>query len=165
MPVKASASHLACVRFEETVSFSKFSVGEGAVDSDGGHWRFVKASEDIAAFDAVKIDDDYGIARLTTTIAGTEPTNVGIAQVAFKSGEYGWVFEGPGGGIGKGIKVNVLVSCAADAKLYTTATAGKLDDTSTKVVQNIKIVTAEPGVGTAAIECYATGLLTINGET
>ncbi len=123
----------------------------------GDAWVYVQANGAIAQYDCVKIDDDYQAAKITYALTGSnaEPGKAGIAQFAFADDEYGWVFV-KGGGLGRGIKVTVLASCAADVKLYTTATAGSLDDTSTTqaLMQGLKLVTANGG-SAAAVECFA----------
>jgi hypothetical protein len=116
---------------ERADTSAAFTLGTFATDNLGGVWEYVQANGAVAVYDAVKVDEDGQAAPITTTISGSEPTAVGIAQVALADNEYGFVFRGRGGGTGTGVKVNVLVSCAADVKLYTTATAGKLDDTAT----------------------------------
>lgn len=126
-----------------------------------GEFVYVKASGTIAAYDVVKIDNDGTAAALTTAISAAEPTRVGIAQVALSANQYGWVFV-RGGGDGKGIKVNALTLCAADAKLYTTATAGAVDDTATDLIQGLVLVDANPSGGTVATECYAVTYLVTN---
>lgn len=119
-----------------------------------GKFVFVQANGAIDQYAAVKIDNDGQASMLTTAISGTEPTAVGVAQVAFADNEYGWVWVGEGGGSGKGIKVKVAASCATDVKLYTTATAGVLDDTATDLIQGLTIVSTDGGAG-SAIECYS----------
>lgn len=137
----------------------------GALLSKGsdakGSWRYVQANGAISQYDAVKIDNDGQAFSITTTISGVEPTAVGIAQIAFADNDYGWVWIGEGGGSGRGIKVNVLADCAADVKLYTTATAGALDDTATDLIAGLTIVSTNGG-STAAVECYSPIVLTTN---
>lgn len=119
-----------------------------------GTWVYGQAQGAIAAYDAVKIDNDGQLIPLTTAISGSEPTAVGVAQVALADNEYGWVWAGEGGGSGSGIKVTVLASAAAGAKLYTTTTAGSLDDTATDLVQGLTILSTDGGSG-SSIECYS----------
>lgn len=129
-----------------------------------GSFQWVQAAENIAQYDAVKIDNDGTAVRITTAISGAEPTAIGFAQVAITSGQRAWVFRGEGGGLNSGIQVNVLTLCAADAKLYTTATAGALDDTATDLVQGVTLVTTNSTGGTAAREVYAVDLMVTNSQ-
>jgi mannose-6-phosphate isomerase-like protein (cupin superfamily) len=131
-------------------------------DSSGNYsaeYMYVRADEAIDQYDAVKIDDDYECSALTTAISGVEPTMVGVAQVAAADTEYFWVVISGSG----------TVSCissgsaAADVKLYTTATAGFLDDasTSTDLVQGIKL-TAANATNQAAF--FAAGRMRTNSQ-
>ena len=164
MPVRASPATIVGARFEDTTTTPIFRLGEQCIDSEGGIWAYVQANGVIAINDAVKVDNDGQAAALTTAISGSEPTDVGVAQVAFADNEYGWVWQGPGGGVGSGIKVNVLTLCATDVKLYTTATAGKLDDTATDLIQGLTIVATNSGGSTAAVECFASQKLSTNAQ-
>lgn len=129
-----------------------------------GTFQFVQAAENIAVNDAVKVDNDGTCVRLTTTVSGAEPTAVGVAQVAIPSGSRAWVFRGEGGGTGTDIRVNVLTLCAADVKLYTTATAGALDDSATDLVQGATLVTGNATGGTTANLLFASCLMTTNAQ-
>jgi len=128
----------------------------GDIASDkSGKYMFVKATAAVTKYDAGIIDKDFGFTSITTTNASTTPKGVGLAQVAAATNEYLWVFIGEGGGVGKGIKVRVAASCAAGAALYTTATAGVLDDASTAgVIKGLTITATDSGSG-SAIEVQA----------
>lgn len=164
MAVRASPATIMGARFEETSTTAVFRLGEQCLDSEGGIWAYVQANGAIAINDAVKVDNDGQAAGLTSAISGSEPTDVGIAQVAFADNEYGWVWQGPGGGVSSGIKVNVLTLCATDVKLYTTGTPGKLDDTATDLIQGLTIVATNSGGSTAAVECFASQKLSTNAQ-
>ena len=130
-----------------------------------GVFVYGQANGALTQYDAVKVDNDGQLTQITTTISGSEPTAVGAVQASgISDNYYGWAFRGLGGGSGKGIKVNVLASCAADVKLYTTATAGSLDDTAADCVQGVCLVTGVGG-SAAAAEVWAAGLMTTNSET
>jgi len=149
------------IDFLHTTTTQEFGLGDLSW-SKQGLFQYVQANGAITAYDAVKVDNDGQANALTTAISGAEPTAVGAAQVAFADNEYGWVFRGFGGGSGKGIKINVLTLCATDVKLYTTATAGALDDTATDLVQNVMLVSTNAAGGTVATEVYAFGMMTTN---
>lgn len=127
-----------------------------------GLWKFVKASGAVTQYDAGIIDKDGNFVSVTTTTASTTPKIVGIAQCAAASGEYLWVWIGFGGGTGFGIKVRVAASYAAGTKLYTTATAGVLDDASTAgVITGVVGLTTDSGSG-SAVEVQAAGAIYSN---
>lgn len=91
---------------------------------DGKKWMYVQAAATINQYDYVTIDEN-GTATQGTEAGSDDLHKHGVAQVAFAANEYGYVqICGP-------CRVNVLANCAADVELYTSATAGHLDDTST----------------------------------
>lgn len=110
---------------------------------------FVSASSAIAANDCVAITNAYAAAPVTKALADAG-NKIGVAQIAIASGSYGWVQTR---GVGS---VNVLASAASGAALYTTATAGKLDDTATSqtLIESLKL-TATNGGSTAAVAFIA----------
>lgn len=130
--------------------------------SKHGDFIFVQADGAVDQYAAVKISDDGQAAMLTTTNAGSNNLQVGIAQVAAANDEYLWVWVGgvAGGGVGSGIKVKAAASYAADANLQTTATAGVVDDASTTLIKNVVGLTTLVGAGT--VEVKSTGYLTVN---
>jgi hypothetical protein len=98
-----------------------FSLGDRVCSHDGKDFVFVQAGGAIAANDAVAIAEDYQAIALTTA-AAEDGHKIGVAPVAFADDEYGWVQV-------RGVcELNVLGAYAADGILYTTATAGSLDD-------------------------------------
>lgn len=111
-------------------------------DGAGRGLIYAQAGEAIAQYDAVAIDEDGQAMKLTKALADAGHT-IAIAQVGLADNEYAWFLTD---GVGE---VNVLISCAPDVALYTSGTAGKLDDTSssqTKVV-GIKITSLATAAG------------------
>jgi hypothetical protein len=92
---------------------------------DGNEYVYVQASGAITQYDAVGIDENYQAAALTKAIAD-DGWMIGFAQVALADNDYGWVATR-----GSNIKCRLAAACAVDVTLYTTGTAGVLDDTST----------------------------------
>lgn len=125
------------------------------VEATDGTYRYIQANGAISQYAMCKIDDsDQAVQGTTTLLPSTEPAMVGIAQVAFADNEYGWIHRGNGSG-----SVLVSATCAADVKLYTTATAGKVEDNSsgTVLIQGLKLKTALAASGTGSF--LASGLL------
>lgn len=164
MAVNVYPKDLVGARYDETSTTAVFPVGTKSIDSQGGSWVYVQAGEAIDQYAACKVDKDFQLTQLTTAISGAEPTDVGIAQVAFANDEYGFVFEGPGGGDNSGIKVLALTLCATDVKLYTTATAGRIDDTATDLIAGLMLCSTNAAGGTVATECYAVQKLVTNAQ-
>lgn len=127
-----------------------------------GEFVFVQADGTIAQYAFVKISDDGQAVELTTTNAGSNSLQVGVAQVAAADNEYLWVWVGgyDGGGVGTGIKGKCAASYAADANLNTTATAGVADDASTTLIKNVVGLTTLTGAGT--VELKSQGFLSVN---
>jgi hypothetical protein len=135
----------------------------GAVGSTPeGDYMFVQADGAVAQYAFVKISDDGQADELTTTNAGSNNLQVGVAQIAAADNEYLWVWVGGvgGGGVGTGIKGKCAASYAADANLNTTATDGVADDASTTLIKNVVGLTTLTGAGT--VELKSTGHLRVN---
>ena len=110
----------------------EFALGDVAMGSDGSCWVYVEADEAIAAADAVLIASDWGVQKVdTTSTANAFGQWVGVAKVAFASGDYGWVQRS---GIAD---LNVRTNCSATSQLNSTSVSGFLDDDSTTGAENI----------------------------
>ena len=108
--------------------------------SNGGEAIFVRAESTVAQYDCVAIGyfGDSATAAtgtpfprvvpITTAgvaaagVTGTGPS-IAVAQVAITSGQYGWVFTK-----GTALRVKCLIACQPAVLLYTTSTAGSIDD-------------------------------------
>lgn len=112
--------------------------------NDGKRWIYVQANGTISQYDAVGIDEDGQAAPLTKAMAD-DNWKIGVAQVAFADDEYGWVQ------IYGNTTVNVLANCGADTALYTSGTAGSLDDDDTDQTL-VRGITLTAGVGGTAGE-------------
>jgi len=158
------------VQYEVIDSTPRFRIGENAPDNNGGQWEYVKFTGTGALGDCYWVDESGNAVTVlnATTPASQRPVALGIAQVAnTAANSYGWLWLGGfgAGGVGSGIVCNVLISCVKDVPLYCTATAGKLDDSSTSHYQVLGLCTCatEPGTGTAAIEVFASLPLSLSG--
>jgi len=101
--------------------FPSFALGTNVMLNDGGQAIYVKALSELSAFAAVAVYADGTAQMLTTTLAAT-CKRVAWAQVSVPSGYFAWVQSG---GTFKG---NLAANCDDNVALYTTATAGVLDD-------------------------------------
>ena len=122
-----------------------------------GTFVFVKAGATIAQYAFVGITGDGTATELTTTTYASS-AQIGVAQVAFASGEYGYVWVGgvAGGGTGVAIKGKVAASYVAFALINTTATAGVADDAATKILGGVVGLTTDSGSG-SSIELQSSG--------
>jgi len=114
------------------------TVGQREFGTDGQEWMYIHTATAITQYDAVGIDENYEASALTKAMAD-DGWRIGFAQVAAADNDYMWVcLEG------SNVNVRVAGSCAADVSLYTTGTAGVLDDTSASQtkIQGITLVAA-----------------------
>lgn len=133
----------------QTSTTQLFRLGERFIDYNGYEYMYTKASAAIGLYDVAFIKSTYKSAALTDTFAKSGG-NLGAASlVAFAADEYGWLLLR-----GQGI-IKVKASCAANVQLYTTATAGSLDDatasTSQLQVQGIILTSAEAASSANAV--------------
>lgn len=117
------------------------SPGDEVQTNNNGRYVFARANSTIAAFDCVvfsaladsaSISATYGgIGAVPITTANCAPGatagggSIGIAQVAIASANWGWIAVN-----GNRLRVKTLVGCNPNVPLYTTSTAGSLDDTT-----------------------------------
>lgn len=130
---------------------NQFAVGTRVTATDGSEWVYVHAGAAITRYSWVAIDENFEAVMGTKTLADAGH-NVGFAQVAFSDNDFGWVcVNAPGNQ-----SVRVLASCAADVQLYTSATAGALDDTSASqtLIRGVVLVTAATNTASTR-ECIA----------
>ena len=144
-----------------TTTEKRANLLDRAMGSSNSEWVYVQASGAIAQYACVAIDEDGTARQITDTLAATSQL-VGFAQIAFADNEYGWVAT-------KGSDISVLVkaSCAADAILFTTASAGVLDDASASAgsmqIHGVVAVAAATASGTQAEEIIATCVTVAEG--
>lgn len=100
------------------------TLGQRVGGTDNSEWLFVQAGSAITQYDTVGIDENFLAYPITKAMAD-DGWQVGFAQVAFAEDDYGWVATK-----GTNIRARGAAACAADVPLYTTSTAGVLDDTS-----------------------------------
>lgn len=123
----AHSTPLAGVDLDATSTTQTFALGFQVKGASGTEWEYVRcnATTAVTAGDAVAIDEGNRITPLTKALADVGH-QIGFAQVAFAVNEYGWVAVS-----GRSINCRLAAACAADVALFTTATAGVLDDLST----------------------------------
>lgn len=141
-----------------------FGLGD-EVNIGGNVWKYVQASGAIAQYAVVGLTATNEAAELTTTISGARPTAVGLAQFAFTDNYYGWVLVGPFSVDEDGTAFQVLTNAASavDAIMYTTATAGKVDDGDGSGDKIAGLVLTESGAGGAGTyDCQAVCRMTTN---
>jgi hypothetical protein len=146
-----STSNLIGVSLGYADTSASFNVGTAVNLDDGGQAVYVQAASEISQYAAVAVLSNNTAVMLTTTNAATSK-RVGFAQVSIASGSYGWVQTG-------GVPVvKLAASCAPNVPLFTTATAGVLDDATVSgngVGLVAGIVATATASGATAITCVA----------
>jgi hypothetical protein len=126
MPANTFSTELAGVNLTATYSsigVAPFALGVTTALNDGGRAMFVCSSiSAVSTFAAVVIAENYKTNMLTTGNARSSGNQVAFAQTSIGTGYCGWVQ------FGGRPKVNLATNCAPFVQLYTTATAGVLDD-------------------------------------
>ena len=118
-----SASLFDPTRVYDDAALAPHTPGQRLKDHRGYEYAFIRANNaNITAHHTCVIQGNGLTARLTTTTTADVGRLCGIAFVAIPHNSYGWLCIW-----GAGL-INVAASCTADNHLYTTATAGRLDD-------------------------------------
>lgn len=99
-------------------------LGDIYVDNNNNRYIFVQASGTVAQYDVVAIDSSNIAQAITKALADGGP-DIGVARQGLSSGSYGWAQ------VRGAVSVNVLATCSSSIALFTSGTAGKLDDTTT----------------------------------
>lgn len=128
-----------------------FSVGTRATDYNGREYVFVQSASAIAQYDVVGIphDGSFIAAGLTTTLAPSAQ-EVGVAPAALASGDYGWVQ------VKGNARISVLGSAVKNIALWTTSTAGAMDDAtaSNYLVMGLQILSTNPTASATNMEGF-----------
>lgn len=134
-----------------------FTVGNKTRAHNGNVYIYAKAASAIAAKYYVCIDES-GNARVGTDALVKEGHQIAIAPVAFAADEYGF-FTVSGS---SGVYIQTFGSVAADTSLYTSSTAGLLDDVSSSqtLISGIVVTTANSAATSAAVMVVEAGLFT-----
>lgn len=118
--------------FTENSSTANIKVGTRVELSDGGVAVYCQADSEVAQFNAVAIESDWGVVNATTTTvteASGTSRSLGFAQTSIASGNYGWIQ------LSGRPKCKLAANCADKVALYTTATAGTLDDAVVSIAE------------------------------
>lgn len=130
------------------------TTGTTVIATEGGEYVMVRATSTIAQFDAVIIINtssatgaSIGCVPVTTTNALTSQ-RLAFAQTAITSGDFGWVATK-----GNNLRVKTLIACQPAVPLYTTGTAGSLDDTIVSAGYCLGVVLMSSATSASAPPC------------
>lgn len=156
------------VNFEVTETVAKFPVGTICQDNCGGQWVYVKAAETLTVYSLCHVTNasiilGTWLAELTEAAdIATGPKFLGVNQVAFASGDYGWLWRGPGGGYGRGIKLRSENTTAGALVHPLSGTAGAVDDANVDEGVIAGLTTCFTTTTISAVECQASTIISCN---
>lgn len=140
---------------------AEFTLGQCAYGTDGQEYVYVQAGAAISTTTdqpfALAIDENFQAVKLTKALALVGHMIAWAPEQIIADNAFFWAIKK-----GTNFNIKVGVSCAADIALWTTATAGVLDDTSGGShvkVQGVVIVTAastSASAGSTVREAIAT---------
>lgn len=141
----SSNSRIGIVGFEtaETEQQAGLALGTRVVDSEGNERVYVKSNGNITQYSCLHINSAFTAGMITDALARSAG-QIGLALITVSASDrYFWAAT-------KWVNkpVRVLGSCALDKPLFTTGTAGALDDatasTSQVQVQGVVLVSSNP---------------------
>jgi len=143
---------------------AKFTLGQTAVGTDGQQYVYVQAGAAISTTTsqpfALAVDENFQAVKLTKALASAGHIIAFAPQQIISDNDFFWARTR-----GTNFNIKVAPSCAADVNLWTTATAGVLDDTSGGshvAVLGVKLVvaaSASASAGSTVREAIVTNTL------
>lgn len=122
--------------------FPEHELGTRMKGANGAEWVYVQASGAITGAGYVVVIDEAWQAAMATNTTAVYGQQIGVAGVAFADDDYGWVQ------VFGTCDIRVAASCAANAVITSTTTAGQLDDAAgggTKNIDGAVLTTANGG--------------------
>lgn len=148
-----NVGQIAGANFEATETAAQFLLGQNTTGNMDTEWVYCLASTAISAYDCCAVNASHVANSITSAMVTDEFTLV-WPQVSVAAGSYFW-----GAKRGRGIKIRVATLCSGQVPLYTTATAGVLDDTAANApIQGVRTITTYGS--TTGLESGAPALLT-----
>ena len=136
----------------ETSTTQDFELGHKVNTSDGGTAIYVKATSAVNQFDAVTLYPDDSARPATTSSAALYKALAFADTVSIAASSYGWVK------LSGRAKVKLAANCADLVPLFTTATAGVLDDATVTQGFTTGVVSTVTISNATAVTCHiATG--------
>lgn len=139
----------------------RHKLGSIVKGNNASEWMYVYASAAITQYFAVGIEASGTASPLTAAFARLGAP-MGIAQVAFSAGDYGWVaLEG------NSLRVATTAAVAVGATLFTTATAGRVDDAGASTqaqIAGLKLIATASGTSASSAACVARNLVVVDAE-
>lgn len=135
------------VQLTQVDSSAGFTLGTTVNLNDGGQAMYVKSSTSaLSTYAAVSIGVNGIATMLTTTNAEASP-RIGFAQTSIGTSQYGWV------NLGGQPLVNLAANCDDGVPLFTTSTAGVLDDATVSAGYVMGLVSSRTISNATAVTC------------
>lgn len=144
-----------------THTAAKHRLGDRVSGNNDSEWVYVLGSGTITQYFAVGVEASGTASPLTSADARLGAT-IGIAQVAIASGSYGWVATK-----GRSLRVATTAAVAVGASLFTTATAGRVDDAGASTqtqIGGLYLIATASGTSASSAACVAGNLVPLNVE-
>lgn len=133
-----------------------FALGTVRTGTDGQQYVFVQAGAAISTTTKepfyLCVDEDYQAVKGTKALVLAGHQIAWAPQIAIADNDFFWAIRK-----GSNFNIKVGVSCAADITLFTTATAGVLDDTSGGATASSQVPVAGVVIVTAASTSASAG--------
>lgn len=153
-------------------SFPGGAIGDVVIDNHGGQWMLVKAAEAItqyslcfvtpASLEAATYLVEMVEAADLATPTGPKVLGLCLNTIATDTNPYFWLWRGPGGGYGSGIKVRAENTTKGNLLYPLSGTAGAVDDANVDESVIVGLTTLATTTTIAAAEVYASQILTCN---
>lgn len=134
--------------FDSTSTDAKFALGTQGRGNDGTEWMYVQAQSAVSQYMWVGLTTAF-VANPGTKAHLDDGRKVGFAQVAFAANDYGWVAIK---GQNSVLKVKAKNACLPAVDLYSSGTAGYVDDTSASQTQIQGITLTDTATSSGAAE-------------
>lgn len=130
---------------------ARVPLGTIVLTDNGGMAEYCYAISELSQYAAVVIYEQFTAQMITTTLAQDAGSGkkVGFAQTSVPSAYYGWVHRQ---GV---VLVNLADDCADNLPLFTTATAGVLDDATVSNCLVLGVILPVTASLATALTCIA----------
>ena len=147
------------VALEQVHTTAQHRLASRVNGNNESEWMYVYASAAITQYMAVGVEASGTASPLTAADARLGVT-LGIAQVAFSAADYGWVATK-----GRILRVATTAAVAVGARLYTTATAGRVDDAAASTqaqIGGLYLTATASGTSASSAACVAGNLVVVD---
>lgn len=151
MPVGSPGPLVLAQEYDANNADQQMPLGSTFTDDRGGVYVYCEGVASLASGEAVTIEGSFVVARATKAQID-KLYLVGAARSAFVASEFGFVQVV---GFGNGGGIQVLASAGAEVALYSSGTAGALDDDATSQTRVYRIMLATAQGGSAGVNTSA----------